>query len=205
MRHNEMHVWSLAARQGFSLTELLIVVSMLGILAAVAVPLMAPDAADHLQAAADALVNDLAYVRGLATANNSSYRLTFDPSNNRYVLSHSGTNAALNTLPTGVLGSPSDPSNQRIAKLDDMPALGARVKLWSPSAPDVDSGGSGSAAKTIVEFGPYGETAAAQTTLIWLTAGSGVNQRYLAVSVNPVTGLATVGTVQSTAPLTAPM
>jgi prepilin-type N-terminal cleavage/methylation domain-containing protein len=182
----------LVARRAFSLMELLIVISMIGILAAVAVPVFVPDAADHLQAAGEQVASDLAYARSLAVANNSRYRLTFDPEKNVYYLSHSGANAALNVLPAGAMGSPSDPKDQRIVKLDLLPTLGTRVSLWrSPS----QNGG-----QTLVEFGPYGETTATQEAVIWLTAGAGPMQRFLAVRVNPVTGLATLDAVRSQSP-----
>jgi prepilin-type N-terminal cleavage/methylation domain-containing protein len=179
-------------RLAFSLMELLIVVSMIGILAAIVVPMFAPDAANHLQAAAEGVANDLAYARSLAVANNSRYRVTFDPSNNSYFLTHGGTNAALHTLPTGVMGSPSDPATRRIVRLDDLPTLGTRVALWQS-----DSGGGG---QTVVEFSTYGATTATQDSVIWLSAGGGQSQRFLSIHINPVTGLATVGTVRSTPP-----
>jgi hypothetical protein len=53
---------------------------------------------------------------------------------------------------------------------------------------------------TSVEFGPYGQTTQANKTFIWLTAGEGNGQRYISIQVNPITGMATVGTFQTTRP-----
>ena len=41
-------------------------------------------------------------------------------------------------------------------------------------------------------------------TIIWLTAGAGSAQRFLPVSVNPVTGIATIGELQAVTPPVAP-
>ena len=53
---------------------------------------------------------------------------------------------------------------------------------------------------TTVEFGPYGATTRSDTTVVWLTAGVGSGRRYISISVNPVTGLSTVGAFTGTAP-----
>ncbi len=179
---------------GFTLTELLIVVTVMGILAAVAVPLMAPDAAEHLQAGADALALDLAYARSLAVTNNSRYRVSFNKATNRYTLKHSGSNPSLNHLPTGTLGSPSDPADERIVDLNQLPTLGTRTRLFAFLQ------GSSLNNQIDVEFGPLGATASARQTAIWLAAGAGANERFIPITVNPITGLATVGAVQTTAP-----
>jgi hypothetical protein len=72
--------------------------------------------------------------------------------------------------------------------------LGSRVRLLR-----VDRG-SQSFTQTSLEFNPLGATTTAAETTIWLTAGSGAAQRYLAVKVNPVTGLATRQAPTATAP-----
>ena len=51
-----------------------------------------------------------------------------------------------------------------------------------------------------IEFGPLGETTRSGTTMIWLVAGSEPKARYVTVSVNPVTGLATMGAYTATTP-----
>src|SRR5688572_7962117 len=112
---------SQSANSGFSLVELLIVVSLMGILAALAIPTMNSGTHEELQAAAQLLCGDLAYGRSLAVANNSSYRFRFQASQNRYVLEHSGTNPALNTLPDAPFRSPSDPDNEHSVNLNDLP------------------------------------------------------------------------------------
>jgi hypothetical protein len=140
------------------------------------------------------LTDDLAYTRSLAVTNASKYRLSFDVPTNQYTLTHSGTNPGLNSLPRGPLGTPSDPATQRTVDLSQLPMVGSRVRLLGLKR------GSQSFTQASVEFGTLGATTTAAQTTIWLTAGSGAAQRYLAVKVNPVTGLATRETPTATAP-----
>src|SRR5262245_22105781 len=86
-------------RSVFSLVEILIVSAILGILIAVAAPYLSSDVPYQLQMAADCVAGDLAYTRGLAVANNSSYRVTLDVAANTYEIKHTGSVTALNKLP----------------------------------------------------------------------------------------------------------
>jgi prepilin-type N-terminal cleavage/methylation domain-containing protein len=113
----------------FSLVELLIVIAVMGIVAALTLPSVNSGIHDQLQATADAIAGDLAYARGLAVANNSSYRLTFDLANNQFTLQHSGANPALATLPPNPFQAASSDSTRFVVQLDDMPSLGGRVRL----------------------------------------------------------------------------
>src|SRR5688500_11025606 len=86
-------------RDGFSLVELLIVISLVGILTALVIPNAGTSLHEQLQSAADIIAADIAYARSLAVAGSSNYRLAFDTDANQYVLEHSGSNAALDALP----------------------------------------------------------------------------------------------------------
>jgi type II secretion system protein H len=178
---------------GFSLLELLIVVVVMGIVAALAVPQFRPDVPRHLQAAADGLAADLSWARSLAVMNNSRYRVTFDTAAQRYVLRHVGSLSWLDTLPSGPFRSPSDPPDEHIVRLAELPTLSVRVRLLGAQAGGTTVGS--------VEFTPLGGTVQAEETRIWLAAGVNTQRRYISVAVNPVTGLATVGPVQTVAPL----
>jgi len=180
---------------GFSLVELLIVITVMGIVAALALPSLGTGAQERLLGMAQVIAGDLAYARGLAVANNSSYRFTFDVSNNRYTLAHSGVNAALNVLPPSPFHSSADAPTQNVFDLSALPGLGEGAQLCA-----IGTAGASPAPVTTLEFGPLGQTTATDPTVIWLAAGVGNAARYVTVSVNPVTGLATVGIFQGNGP-----
>jgi len=159
---------------GFSLIELLLVISLMAILAGLVLPSSNPSIHDQLQAAGRIVSGDLAYGRSLAVTYNSPYCIEFDLTENRYVLSHSGTNPALNTLPDSPFRNPDDPDNQHVVDLDELPHLGVGVKIAA-----VAEMGSMCKAVDDVEFGPLGETTRSGLTVIWLSAGQGLSQRYL--------------------------
>ncbi|NQU24593.1 MAG: prepilin-type N-terminal cleavage/methylation domain-containing protein [Candidatus Nealsonbacteria bacterium] len=180
---------------GFSLIELLLVIVIMGILAALVLPNSNPSLYDQLRSTAHVLSADLAYGRSLAVTNNSRYKFTFDEANNRYVLQHSGGNAALDKLPDSPFRNPDDPPDEYIVKLDELPQIGmvariAAVGTLSGTYTQVDD----------LEFGPLGETTRTGPTTIWLAAGSGPDTRYLPVTVDPVTGLTEVGDFTAKAP-----
>lgn len=180
---------------GFTLIELLIVIALMGILAGVVLPSSSPSLHDQLQSAAKILATDLAYARSLAVTHGSTYRVSFDTKNNRYVLRHSGTNPALDTLPASPFRNPDDPPDEHVVNLADLPRMAAPVELVGAAVSN------GSLIRTDhVEFGPLGETTESAPTMIWLSAGPAGDKRYIVVYVNPITGLATVGPYSGTGP-----
>lgn len=180
---------------GFSLTELLLVVVLIGIFAAVLLPNANPSLYDRLQGAAHLVSSDLAYARGLAVMNNSTYAIAFDFTNNRYVLQHSGANPSLNTLPFSPFRLATDPPTQQTTDFHDLPGLGGGVALAA-----VGTSGGSPQPLTQIEFGPLGQTTQTAPTVIWLSAGTGTAEHYIYLSVNPVTGLADVKTFQGVGP-----
>lgn len=182
-------------QQGFSLIELLIVISLISILAGLALTRLEPSIHDQLQAAAQVVASDLAYARSLAVANNSSYRITFDTDADRYVLTHSGTNLALDRLPSSPYRRPDDPPDEQSTDLSRLPLVSGSVDLMAvvtSSDPPV----------TVfdLEYGPLGETTRADGTTLWISSGQGDVQRYISVAMDPITGLAWIGDVQAAAP-----
>jgi prepilin-type N-terminal cleavage/methylation domain-containing protein len=183
-------------RRGFTLLELLLVIAVLGVLTALALPNASPSFREQLLSAAQIMAEDLAYGRSLAVANNSRYRFTFDTLQNRYLLAHSGTDHALDTLPTLPFDSPADTATQHIVALDQLPQLGTGVTLLAVGAYT----GNNCQSLASLEFVPLGGIDPPQDVVVWLSVGSGSAQRYLPLTINPVTGLAAVGSFSGYGP-----
>lgn len=186
-------------KSGISLVELLIAVALVGILAATLIPSASPVPGDALSGAAQVLAGDLEYGRELAVSHNTRYRFTFQLAENRYILEHSGSNPSLDVLPSTPFRSPTDPPNQQIVALSDLPQIGAPVRLCGAEANGQNLGTS-----VQLEFGPLGETTASAETTIWLSAGTGAAERFIPVRVDPVTGIAWIGDLQAVQPSVAP-
>ncbi|HEX3870894.1 MAG TPA: prepilin-type N-terminal cleavage/methylation domain-containing protein [Pirellulales bacterium] len=182
-------------RHGFTLVELMLVILVASIFAAIVVAQSDPSTQTHLYTTAQLVAADMARARSLAVTNNDAYRVTFDTANNWYYLEHSGTNAALNTLPSTPFYTSQDTATRQYTLLASLPTGAGAVTLAA-----VGSNGSSPAPRTQVEFQTYGQTTQTDETVIWLTAGTGTAQRWQYLRINPVTGLATVETFQGTAP-----
>lgn len=180
---------------GLTLLELLIVLSLMVVLAGLVIPRSEPTLRDQLESAAQVLASDLAYGRCLAVVTNSSYCFRFDPANNKYTFQHSGAAASLNDLPRFPYPSAEDTPTQHVVALKDLPHVGATVRLAAVVA-------SGTVSQPVgdLEFGPLGGTTRSAGTVIWLCAGKGAAIRYISLSVNPITGLATVGSYSGSGP-----
>lgn len=181
---------------GFSLIELLIVAAIIGILSALAISGTQPSIDAQLKSAARVIASELDYARALAVGNNSRYGIEFDIRANRTILTHRGTLAGLDTLPDTPFRSLDDPPDEQRVALDDLPSTGSsRARLAA-----FERDGSLSVVSGDVEFGPLGETASTAEAQIWLMAGAGPERRFLPVRVDPISGLAWIGTVQRDAP-----
>lgn len=184
-----------ARRGGVTLIELLIAITIMAILAAVVMPVFEPSLREQLIGAAQVVQSEFGYARNMAVANDSRYTIAFDKTNNRIVLTHSGTNAALNTLPASPFRSISDAATQQTTDFDDLPALCGRVEFVVAQKISTVT-----TTVTDVEFGPLGETTRPESTRVWLGCGGGVARLYVPISIDPVTGLVSIGEVTQTAP-----
>lgn len=178
-------------REGaFTLLEVLLVLTIVGILLAVAIPRSEPATIEQLNAAARIAAGELQLARSLAVANNSSYRVEFDVARNRMVLRHSGTNTALNILPRSPFQSDAEPPTSRSLVFSELPNVSAAVRLIGAVTQ-----GSSVLAVDFVEFGPLGQTTAAAPTIVYLGIMTADRPRYIAISVQPITGLTSVGSI----------
>jgi prepilin-type N-terminal cleavage/methylation domain-containing protein len=186
---------SVASSRGVTLVEILLVVAVLAVMAVGAMTLLQPGLTDELENAAQIVLADVERARNLAVANNSKYKLTFISDGSGYYLQHSGSNASLNTLPSWPYRQRTDPADRQttllriLPGLGDVDILGAAVQVASGVRSQV----------TDLEFTSLGATTRVQTTEIWLAAGRDSSRRYLAVAINPTTGLATIGELAGTA------
>lgn len=173
-------------RRGFTLFEVMISVTLMAILGAVAVTSMAPDAGMNLEAAARVMASDLTYARSLSIQYNTKWALQFDVTNNRYSLVYAGTGAQPVLL-----------TNSRAA--GDAPSSTYLVNLASLGASTVGTNGATLAGAglqgtttmvTDVTFGPLGGTGPTRTqdTVIWLTNGTGSSTQYVRLTVSWITG-----------------
>src|SRR5882672_9188143 len=114
---------------GFSLVELLIVLAIMSILAGLLLPSADAGLHEELTSAARLLSGDIQYARSLAVMNGSNYRLTFDTAQNQYVLTYSGSNSALATLPPTPFHTSSDTPTQQVVRFADLPHVGPVVQI----------------------------------------------------------------------------
>ncbi len=183
------------SRRGLTLIELLLTLAVLGILAAAIIPQLTADLPERLDAAAQVVAADLDYARALAVANNSTYRVTFQPAQNQYYLRHSGANPLFNALPRSPFRQNDDPVDQQSTRLADLPLPEPGVRLVGLVAMQ----GAGQAA-THIEFKALGETTSKYESVVWLSCGKGSSRRYISVHVNPVTGLTEIGPLRGALP-----
>ena len=179
----------------YTLIEMMMVIVIVGIIAATAIPSFQPNVYGQLQAAARLIGDDVSYARNLAVVYNSKYRIDFDLTQNQYVLRHSGSNTALNTLPKSPSQNSSDPADRQITRLEEALSSGVIVRVYAVYSLSTPAQSIGD-----IELGPLGETTRPDETIVWLGAGSGSDARYLSVRISPVTGLYRIGTLQGTAP-----
>jgi hypothetical protein len=171
------------------------VISLLSIFAGVVLTQFEPAIHDQLQGAAQTISSDFAYARDLAVTNATNYQIAFNIDENRYVLTHSGTNPAFDDLPPSPFRLPSDSAGEQTTDLSRLPSVGVAVELVS-----VQRQGASLEDVSTVEFGPLGETTRSEETVVWIAAGQGTTQRFISVRVDPATGMAWIGQFQSEPP-----
>ena len=182
-------------RRGLTLIELLITLAVISIVAAMLIPQLSHQLPDQLSAVAQIVASDLEYARALAVANNSKYRVTFEPAQNRYYLKHSGANTLLHVLPASPFRQASDPPDQQTCDLDELPLASPVVEIAQ-----IASGEGVVTAVSDVEFTPLGGTTRSAVTTIWLRCGQGSDKLFISIEINPATGLVEIGPLTTSLP-----
>ena len=172
-------------RSGHTLIELLMVVTVIGILATVAVPAMSNGASAGLKAAGRVLASDLRLASDLAVQYGTQYTITFDLTKNQYQLTLSGPgNPPPLQNPQAPPGTPAGIYVVSVGQIDGNSAnvngvrlLGVKLKTSSQSV-------------TNISLGALGGTGPARTddTEIWLIYGPTWNPQYLRLTVTAITG-----------------
>jgi prepilin-type N-terminal cleavage/methylation domain-containing protein len=179
----------------FTLIEVLIVISLMGILAATIIPNVNPSMREELYAAAEVIEADLAWARTLAVTNNSTYRVTFSTTLHQYDIQHSGSRTALNTLPVTPFTPAASTATKYLVQLTSLTEVSLPIELAG-----VQTLGSSVQNVTTLEFNSLGATTSTADTKIWIATGNSPERRYLGVRVNHATGLTWVEDFQSTLP-----
>ena len=183
------------APRGLSLIELLITLAIVSILAAMLIPRMGQQIPDQLLSVSEIVAADMEYARSLAVVNNSKYKVTFTPAQNRYVLRHSGTNTLLHVLPASPFRKSTDLPDQQTTDLFDLPLAHPPVQLHS-----VIAAGATLESVTDIEFTSLGGTSRTAPTTIWLACGSSADRRFVSIDINPATGLVEIGALTKSLP-----
>ena len=180
----------------FTLIEVLIVISLMGILAATIIPSVNPSMREELYAAAEVIEADLGWARTLAVTNNSTYRVTFSTNLHEYDIQHSDpSKPTLHTLPVTPFTPAASTSTKYLVQLQTLSEVSMPIELVG-----VQTLGSTLVSVTTLDFNFLGATTSTADTKIWIATGKGGERRYLGVRVNHATGLTWVESFQSTLP-----
>ena len=177
-----------AKRDAFTLSEMLICVVIVGLLASVVMPALNNSNTQALEGVARVMASDLATARAAAIRYNTEWAVQFSLENCTYTLVCTGT------------GNPPALKNPLAGKAAQAGAY--IVEIRRIAAPPRGTNGvrlAGVVLKstqavptsvTDVKFGALGGTGPArnQDTIIWLTQGSGAATRYVRLTVSWVTG-----------------
>ena len=169
-------------KRAFTLVEIIIVVVILGIAAAIAIPMVSNAADIRVRAAANKIAADLDYVKSMAITHQKKYLAIFDESNNSY---------EVRVEPFGLSDVIDHPVNPGPFSVDF--STDGNLDRVNIASADFDSGSSVSNVLTFDYLGsPYSGTTTplASGQIILQDKQSGNFKLY--VNIEPVTGYVTI-------------
>ena len=177
----------------FTLVELLIVVALVGL----AIGMTVSEFGANQQTTADQAIRLIAtqvdYVREMAVANNTKYTITFDTTNDRLVLAHTGNETGLDELPDSSFWQNAETGNDQYLHLAELPISWPIALSRAVQSSDQD------ALVSSVEFEPTGGTNAGDDVDLWIQVGESP-ATYATVNILNGTGLTEVGNLATTLP-----
>ena len=180
-------------RRAFTLTEVMVVLVVLAVLASLLVQQWNPGLVERLEAGGAAVAADLAYVRGLAVSQATTYEVVADVSGDAFEVQGVAGDGSRFPVPAPAF-LPSPDSSRFIEDLSRLPS--GPVELVS-----VQISGPSRQGPPTFRFLPTGTVDPPHATRIWLAVGRGTGRWYLPVDIDAATGRATVGQVQREAPV----
>ena len=186
------------SHSGYTLIEMLMVVSVVAVVAALVITRTDSGAHDRLASLAQVIQTDLVYARSLAVANGTPYSVTFVTAGQQYTLEHAGTDTAWDTLPPSPFHPHSNSGVAQTISLDELPRVGGNVQILG-----IFTVGDDQSLTTVhsVTFGTVGQTLdRPEETVIWLADGANSEMRYISLLINPVTGLVDIEDFTGEAP-----
>lgn len=203
--------WCLSVRpRGFSLIEILLVITVMAVLAAVALPRFNAGIHEQLNAVARVIAADLELIQEVAAANDTSFQLTFSTERNQYSLEDAGPRKVLSTV-KGDLGFRLESSSgKQVKDVSNLSVYGPPVRLcglqkrvpqaWHVSESTLGSSFGAASSHSTLDVGPLSDAKKLYEHVIWLESGMGDSLCFIPITVAPVTGLVGIGRIQKQKP-----
>ncbi|MDQ3330414.1 MAG: GspH/FimT family pseudopilin [Planctomycetota bacterium] len=167
-------------KAGFTLVEASIVLVVMSILMAVAVSALQPNDVEQLKGSGDILAADLRLAQSIAVRDGTEITLTLTASG--WKIEHTGTGSA-SMIPTPSVGGIGSGYEIDVTALTGRPvAITGRLRPTNAST-------------NSITFTSTGRTSAVESTVFWLTIGTGTQARSFPLTVAPYTGLVAAGEI----------
>jgi len=182
---NTRRIRSHKHRAGFTLVEVVIVLGIVALLAAIIVPAMQPAGVQAVESAARRLVADLRLARSLAVQTGSDWSVQFDLDEHSYEVIHTGSGS----VPTlrNPLAAPGQEDGPYEVEFNGLQAGGQMVQQVVFIGVGLQQTRSNVTDITFVADGGTGPVRS-EDTLIWIGDRSESGARYVRIAVSWITG-----------------